>query len=197
MVATIAANGGEAVAVQADVGRLADIPRLFDAAEAHFARPAILVANAGVYAQLPLAQTTEAIYDRLFAITKGTFFLLQAAAQRIADGGRIIAVSTGATMGFATNGPAYAGSKAAIEQFTRSLSKTLGPRGITANVVLPGVTLTDMTPDNAEFRNRAAAASSFNRLGRPEEVADVIAFLAGDDARWVTGQRIAANGGTS
>jgi len=197
VVAAIAAQGGEAVAVQSDVARLAEIPRLFDVAEARFGRPAILIANAGVYAQIPIAQTTEEIYDRLFAITKGTFFLLQAAAQRIADGGRIISVSSGATMGFATNGPAYAGSKAAIEQFTRSLSKTLGPRGITANIVLPGVTLTDMTPENPEFRNRAAQMSSFGRLGQPEDIADVIAFLASDDARWVTGQRLAANGGTS
>jgi len=197
VVAAIAGRGGEAVAVQADVSALAEIPKLFDAAEARFGQVAIVVANAGIYLPKPIAQTTEAMYDRMFAITKGTFFLLQAAAERVADGGRIITISSGATLGWATNGPAYAGSKAAIEQFTRALSKVLGPRGITVNAVLPGVTETDMTPASPEFRARAAANSSFGRLGTPADIADVIGFLASDDARWITGQRIGAHGGIS
>lgn len=196
VVAGIVARGGHAVAVQADVGRAAEIPKLF-AGAAPLGPPAILVANAGVYAQIPIAQTTEEIYDALFAVTKGTFFLLQAAAERIVDGGRIITVSSSATLGWATNGPAYAGSKAAVEQFTRSLSKTLGPRGITVNSVLPGVTLTDMTPASPEFRNRAMQASSFGRLGDPADIADIVAFVASEDARWLTGQRLGANGGVS
>lgn len=195
-VAAIAARGGTALAVQADVTDLAAIPGLFDAAESAFGPVAILVANAGIYTPVPIAKTTEAIYDDLFAITKGTFFLLQEAERRIAHGGRIIALSSAATQGYATNAPAYAGSKAAIEMFARALAKTLGPRGITANVVLPGVTLTDMTPDDDAFKARAAAMSAFGRLGTAEEVADVIGFLASDDARWVTGQRISATGGT-
>ena len=197
VVAAIAANGGEAMALQADVSQIAEIPRLFDAVEARFGRADILVANAGVYAQIPIAQTTEEIYDSMFAITKGTFFLLKEAAERIADGGRIVSFSSGATLGWATTGPAYSGSKAAIEQFTRSLSKTLGPRGITCNVVLPGVTETDMTPDSEAFRTRAAGMTSFGRLGQPDDIADVVAFLVSDDARWITGQRIGAHGGVS
>lgn len=197
VVAAIVGRGGEAVAVQADVSVLAEIPKLFDAAETRFGRVAIVVANAGIYLPKPIAQTTEEMYDRMFAITKGTFFLLQAAAERVADGGRIITISSGATLGWAMNGPAYAGSKAAIEQFTRALSKVLGPRGITVNAVLPGVTETDMTPASPEFRARAAANSSFGRLGTPADIADVIGFLAGDDARWITGQRIGAHGGVS
>jgi len=197
VVAAIAGRGGEAVAVQADVSVLAEIPKLFDAAEARFGRVTIVVANAGIYLPKPIAQTTEEMYDRMFAITKGTFFLLQAAAERVADGGRIITISSGATLGWATNGPAYAGSKAAVEQFTRALSKVLGPRGITVNAVLPGVTETDMTPASPEFRARAAANSSFGRLGTPADISDVIGFLASDDARWITGQRIGAHGGIS
>lgn len=196
VVSAIAAAGSEAVAVQADVSRLADLPRLFEAAQSRFGRADILVANAGVYAPIPIAQTTEEIYDRLFAITKGTFFLLQMAADRIADGGRIITLSSGATLGWAS-APAYAGSKAAIEQFTRALSKALGPRNVTVNAVLPGVTLTDMTPASPEFRARGAANTSFGRLGTPEDIADVVGFLASHDGRWITGQRIGAHGGSN
>lgn len=197
VVAAIAAAGSEALAVQADVSRIAELPRLFDAAESRFGRASILVANAGVYAPIPIAKTTEDVYDRLFAITKGTFFLLQLAAERIADAGRIITISTAATLSWAQNGPAYAGSKAAIETFSRALSKVLGPRGITVNSVLPGVTLTDMTPESPEFRARAAQNSTFGRLGAPQDIADVVAFLASDDARWITGQRIGAHGGAA
>ena len=178
VVAAIAAQGGEAVAVQADVSALTEIPKLFDAAEARFGKPAIVVANAGVYLPKPIAQTTEEIYDRTFAITKGTFFLLQAAAGRVVDGGRIITISSGATVGWAPGrGPACAGSKAAVEQFTRALA-VLGPRGIAVNAVLPGVTETDMTPASpgsgrAPWPARASAA-----WGRRADIADVIAFLA-------------------
>ena len=195
VVAAIAAGGGEAIAVRADVFELADIPALFDAAEQRFGRPDIIVANAGVYAQLPIAETTEAIYDRMFAMAKGTFFLLQSAAEKIADGGRIVTISSGATQGWANNSPAYAGAKAAIEVFTRALSKVLGPRGVTVNAVLPGVTETDMPPENPAFRARAAGLSSFGRLGKPEDIADVVAFLVSHDGRWITGQRIGAHGG--
>jgi 3-oxoacyl-[acyl-carrier protein] reductase len=93
---------------------------------------------------------------------------------------------------------AYAGSKAAIEQFSRSLSKDLGARGITVNVVLPGVTATDMTANMpADNKEHARLQTSLGRLGRPEDIADVIAFLAGDDARWITGQLIVVNGGST
>jgi 3-oxoacyl-[acyl-carrier protein] reductase len=195
VVAAIVAGGGEAIAVRADVFDLAEIPTLFEAAEKRFGRPGIIVANAGVYAQIPIANTTEEIYDKMFGMTKGTFFLLQTAAEKIADGGRIVTISSGATQGWANNGPAYAGAKAAIEVFTRALSKVLGPRGVTVNTVLPGVTETEMVPDNPAFRERAAGLSSFGRLGKPEDIADIVAFLASDDGRWITGQRIGAHGG--
>jgi 3-oxoacyl-[acyl-carrier protein] reductase len=93
---------------------------------------------------------------------------------------------------------AYAGSKAAIEQFSRSLSKDLGARGITVNVVLPGVTETDMTANMpSENKQDMRQQTSLARLGRPEDIADIIAFLASDDARWITGQLIVANGGST
>jgi 3-oxoacyl-[acyl-carrier protein] reductase len=197
-VAAIKATGGTAIAVQADITRLPDIARLFDAAEDRFGKVDILVNNAGVGGRGSVLSATEADYDRLFAITKGVFFTLQAAATRLADNGRIISISTGLTRNWALNSGAYAGSKAAIEQFSRSLSKDLGRRGITVNMVLPGVIETEMTSGmTPEFKSHAAQQTSFGRLGRPEDIGDVIAFLAGDDARWITGQLIVVNGGST
>jgi 3-oxoacyl-[acyl-carrier protein] reductase len=93
---------------------------------------------------------------------------------------------------------AYAGSKAAIEQFARSLSKEAGARGITVNAVLPGVTRTDILAGaSADQLERARSQTSFGRLGEPEDIADVVAFLASEDARWITGQTIVVNGGST
>lgn len=197
-VAAIARLGAKAVAVRADVTRLDQIDLPFEAAQARFGRTDILVANAGVGIAGPFAAATEAQFDQLFAVTKGVFFLLQAAAAKLADQGRIITLSTGLTRGWAANAALYAGSKAAIEQFSRSLSKEVGARGITVNVVLPGVTETDMTAAMPEaMKAHARAQTSLGRLGRPEDIADVVGFLASDAARWITGQLIVANGGST
>lgn len=196
--ALIRAQGGEAELVRADVTALAEIPRLFDAATAHFGKLDILVNNAGVGGRGSVASADEDVYDRLFAVTKGVFFTLQTASARLADGGRIVNLSTGLTRGWAQGVAAYAGSKAAIEQFSRSLSKDLGARGITVNVVLPGVTETDMTANMpSENKQHMRQQTSLARLGRPADIADIIAFLASDDARWITGQLIVANGGST
>ena len=194
-VAEIVAAGGTAAAVQADVTQLADIGRLFDETSRLLGEPDIVIANAGVYAVLPYAQIDEALYDRMFAMAKGTFFLLQAAAQRVRDGGRIVSISSSVTLGWGDRSAAYAGAKAAIEAFTRALSREVG-RGVTVNLVLPGITETDMTPIAGPAAvERAKTVSTLKRLGQPEDIADVIAFVVSDDARWITGQRIVANGG--
>lgn len=196
--ALIRAQGGEAELVQADVTALAEIPRLFDAATARFGKLDILVNNAGVGGRGSVGDVDEGVYDRLFAVTKGVFFTLQTASGRLADDGRIVSLSTGLTRGWAQGVAAYAGSKAAIEQFSRSLSKDLGARGITVNVVLPGVTETDMTANMpSENKQHMRQQTSLARLGRPQDIADIIAFLASDDARWITGQLIVANGGST
>jgi len=154
----------------------------------------IVVANAGVYLSKPLIENTEADYDYVFDInTRGVFFTLQEAARRVRDGGRIIAISTGGTKMPFPNASLYLGSKAAVEQFVRSLSRELGPRNVTVNVLSPGFTDTDMLPE--QYRAYGAGLSPFNRIGTPQEVADVSAFLAGDAARWVTGQNVQAGGG--
>ena len=170
---------------------------VFDTVLDHFGQLDILVNNAGVGTNGPVSATTEEEYDRVFAVTRGTFFALREAATRVSDGGRIISLSTGLTRTWPAMTGAYAGSKAAVEQFTRALSKEIGPRGITVNAVLPGVVETDMIARAPEaMRQRATQASSFGRLGSPEDIADVVAFLAGPDSRWITGQLVVANGGT-
>ena len=109
------------------------------------------------------------------------------------DGGRIVVVSTGGTKMHFANMSLYLGSKGAIEQFARSLSLELGPRNVTVNILSPGFTDTDMLPE--EYRAYGASLSPFNRVGTPQEVADVSAFLASDASRWITGQNIQAGGG--
>jgi len=155
----------------------------------------IVVANAGVFLRKPLTESSEDDYEYLFNTnTKGVFFTLREAGKRVNDGGRIVAVSSGGTKMPFADASLYLGSKGAIEQFVRSLSRELGPRFITVNVLSPGFTETDMLPDD-QTRALGASLSPFNRVGTSEEVADVAAFLASEAARWVTGQNVQAGGG--
>jgi 3-oxoacyl-[acyl-carrier protein] reductase len=191
----IHARAGKAVAIQADVSKPAEVQRLFSEAEKVVGPLDIVVANAGVFLSKPLIENTEADYDYVFDInTKGVFFILQEAARRVRGGGRIIAVSTGGTKMPFSNASLYLGSKAAVEQFARSLARELGPRNVTVNILSPGFTDTDML-NSEETRALGASLSPFNRIGTPQEVADVSAFLASDAARWVTGQNLQAGGG--
>ena len=132
----------------------------------------------------------------MFGLLKGTYFSMQEAARRIRDGGRIINLSSSTTRGWSPGYSIYAGSKSAIEQFTRSLSRELGPRGITVNAIVPGLTDTDMIGDYPPaVREAAAKGTTLGRLGQPRDIADVVAFLASDEGRWITGQMVVANGG--
>ncbi|MEV6160104.1 SDR family oxidoreductase [Nonomuraea sp. NPDC052129] len=187
-------TGGKAVRVRADMSRPDEVSRLFDEAQAAFGRLDVVVANAATALAKPVADCVEEDFDHVFDTnTKGVFFTLQEAARRVRDGGRIIAVSTAGTRMWFTDLALYLGSKGAVEQFVRVLSRELAPREITVNAVSPGYTDTDLLPE----RDRVVAAgmSAFNRVGTPTDVARVIAFLAGDDARWMTGQNVNATGG--
>jgi 3-oxoacyl-[acyl-carrier protein] reductase len=190
--------GGKAFTVQADVARVGEVVRLFDETLAHFGRLDILVNNAGIMFTKSVSATTEAEFDRIFAINvKGVFFACQQAATRLADGGRIINLSSSTTARPMPTYGAYVATKGAVEQFTRSLAGELGPRRITVNAISPGPTETELfldgkTPEQLE---RFAKLSVFGRLGQPPEIAEVVAFLASDAAGWVTGQNIRVNGG--
>jgi 3-oxoacyl-[acyl-carrier protein] reductase len=194
VVKAISAKGGKAIAIRADVSRPAEVRRLFSEAERAVGGLDIVVANAGVHIAKPLIENTEADYDYIFDInTRGVFFTLQEAGRRVRNGGRIVVVSTGGTKMHFANMSLYLGSKGAIEQFARSLSRELGPRNVTVNVLSPGFTDTDMLPE--EYRAYGASLSPFNRVGTAKDVADAAAFLASDAARWVTGENLQAGGG--
>lgn len=196
VVSAIVARGGQALALQADISKLSEVRRLFQEAEDHLGKLDILINNAGIGYLRPTAEITEEEFDRQFALnTKGTFFALQEAARRMRDGGRIVSLSTGATIAITPGFGAYAGSKAAVEQFSLALAKELGPRGITVNTVLPGIVDTGNLVFPDEVIAQLIQQTSLGRLGQPRDIADIVAFLVSDQARWMTGQTIRVGGG--
>jgi 3-oxoacyl-[acyl-carrier protein] reductase len=198
VVTRIEQAGGKAVAVQADVSKVADVTRLFDATFENFGRLDVLVNNAGVMFTKPVAEVGEEEFDRIFDVNvKGTFFCCREAARRMAEGGRIINFSSSTTVLMLPGYAAYVATKGAVEQLSRVLAKELGPRGITVNVVSPGPTDTELFGQGKteEQKQTFARMAALGRLGRPEDIAAVVAVLAGPDAGWVTGQNLRANGG--
>ena len=186
--------GGRAIALQGDASLSAEIRRMFDEVEAALGRLDLLVCNAGTFLAKPIAEVEEDEFTRLFDLNvRGVFFALQEGAKRLNDAGRIVALSSNATLNARPGLAAYAASKAAVEQLVKGLAVELGSRQITVNAVAPGATDTDMLPPQA--RDMAARLTPLARLGRPDDIADVVAFLCSSDARWVTGQVIGANGG--
>jgi len=196
VVVGIEEKGGKAVAIQADMSKVGDVGRLVKDTVRIFGRLNILVNNAGMFMYKPLAETTEEEFDRMFALnTKGPYFALQEAAKIIQEGGRIVNISTDGThIGFA-GATAYLGSKGALEQFTKGLAHELAPKGITVNTVSPGYTDTAMLPADPTFRQIGEQASPLKRLGIPKDIADVVAFVVSEEARWLTGHNIHAGGG--
>jgi len=198
VVATIENKGGQAIAVQGDVGKLADIDRLFDQTIERFGQLDILVNNAGISFYKLIAEVTEEDFDTIFATNvKGTFFACQKATKSMSDGGRIINFSSTLTAVMLPTYGAYVATKGAIEQITRVLAKELGDRAITVNVVSPGPTDTELfgAGKTEEQKNSFGQMAALGRLGTVQDIADVVAFLASDDARWITGQNIRVNGG--
>ncbi|MCQ8768971.1 SDR family oxidoreductase [Streptomyces telluris] len=194
--------GGEAFAIRAELGVPGDAEALWAAFDERADGLDILVNNAGTDgARVPIGEVTEEGFDQVFAVnTKAPFFITRLGLDRLRDGGRIVNVSTGLTHGAAMPQLiAYIMTKGAVDAFTSVLAKQLGERGITVNAVAPGVIDTDMNAawlnSGAEVRAGVAALSPFNRVGEARDVADIVAFLASDDSRWVTGQWIDATGG--
>lgn len=200
-VAEIERDGGSAFAVGARLGVDGDVETLFTGVESALAgRPLdILVNNAAAAPAGPLGATTRAEFDHLFAVNvRAPYFVIQRALPLLRDGGRIITISSVATRMANPAQTSFAMTKGAVETMSMTLANELGARGITVNAVAPGATRTATNgsafaaPGLAEF---IAASTAMNRLGEPGDIADVVAFLASDAARWITGQVIDASGG--
>ncbi|MGW0803611.1 SDR family oxidoreductase [Nonomuraea sp. NPDC002799] len=186
-------------AVQADLGSKEDLARLFAEAEARLPGVDVLVNNAATTeGQNLITDVTDEDYERVFAVnTRAVFLAIQWAARVMRDGGRIVNVSSLNTQVPAPALALYCGSKGAVEQISKVASRELGPRGITVNVVSSGATDTDMLrgANPPEALAGTPAMTALRRLGRPDDIAAVVAFLAGPDGRWVTGQNVLATGG--
>jgi NAD(P)-dependent dehydrogenase (short-subunit alcohol dehydrogenase family) len=204
VVAAIEQASGHAFPIRAEFGRDrvdSDVAALFAGLEAGLAgeRLDILVNNAGILDPSPVDQVTPEGFDRSFAINvRAPFFVIQRALPLLRDGGRIVNISSAVTR-IASPFVHYAMGKGAIEVLGHTLAQQLGPRGITVNSVTPGVVETDMGSwvDSAPgVREGVVSTVALGRLGKPADVADVVAFLASDEARWITGQSLDASGGS-
>ncbi|UQA90938.1 SDR family oxidoreductase [Streptomyces halobius] len=202
----ITASGGRAFAIRAELGVPGDAEALFAAFDAELAaygsEPGldILVNNAATNFRGHIGEATEAEFDRTIAVNvKAPFFIIQHGLRRMRDGGRIINITSAVTSTAHPRQIAYSVAKGGLETLTRTLAKDLGERGITVNAMAPGWVDTHVTAARTatpEGRAALAAYSVFNRVGEPADIADVAAFLASDDSRWITGQRIDVSGGS-
>ncbi|MFH9353565.1 glucose 1-dehydrogenase [Kitasatospora sp. NPDC017646] len=199
VVGAVAAAGGRAWAVRADLGVAGAAEQLMAAAEERLGGLDILVNNAAKsFTPTPLADLDDAAFDAVLSVnTRAVFATVRYAARRMRDGGRIVNISSINTARAVPGVAAYAASKGAVEQLTAVAAAELGPRGITVNTVSPGATDTDLLrgTNPPEALERVAGVTPLRRLGQPEDIADVVAFLAGPDARWITGQNLRATGG--
>lgn len=198
VVSNIKAQGGDAIAVQADVSKPGDVKQLFDKAIEKYGRIDVLVNNAGIMITKLIKDTSDEDFARQFDINvKGTFNTLREAATRLADNGSIINFSTSVNRIMLPTYGTYVATKAAVEQLTRVFAKEAGSRGINVNSVSPGPTNTElfMNGKSDEVVARLASMSAFNRIGDPSDIAEVVVFLASDSAKWISAQNIGVNGG--
>ena len=198
LAAKIKAAGGRAIAVRADVSDPAAITALFDRAVDAFGSVDVLVNNAGIMKLKPVAETEDALFDQHIAVNlKGTFNGLREASRRLRDGGRIVSFSSSVVGLYQPTYAVYAATKGAVEAMTHILAKELGKRGITVNVVAPGPVATELFLGDKSEEQVAAVTKTIplGRLGEPEDIARVVAFLVGPDGGWVNGQVLRANGG--
>ncbi|MHB8620583.1 MAG: SDR family NAD(P)-dependent oxidoreductase [Chloroflexota bacterium] len=195
-------DGGDAVAVSADIARPAEVERLFTEVDRRFGELHILVNNAGIGIAKPLLDYTEADYERQMGVNlKGLIFCTQAAARRMVTGrrGKIVNfASTAAFVSSSTPEAAYDASKGGVRSFTTSAAAELAPYGINVNAVAPGTILTDLTLqvlNTEEKMARAAAKIPLNRLGEPGDVVGPVLFLCSGEAAYITGQVLVVDGG--
>ena len=201
-VASIERDGGQAVAIRAELGTAGDVDTLFAAlaAELEDLRLDILVNNAGGSMKVgSIKGTTTQKFDQVFALNvRAPFFIIQRALPLLRPGGRIINISSADSRIALPGELAYSMAKGAVNVLGRTLAHAVGERGITVNTVAPGIT--DTEPNawihvSPEIESRTASASALGRIGQPADIADIVAFLASEDARWITGHLIDATGG--
>jgi 3-oxoacyl-[acyl-carrier protein] reductase len=198
VIRAIEARGGRAVFQPADASDVAGVASLFDAAERQFGGIDVLVLNAAGFVRGPLTEAADDDYGRTFGLNAhATFVALREAGRRMRDGGRIVFVSSAATRLGPPGEALYAASKAAGEHLVLGFAREVGSRGITVNAVLPGPTDTDGFAAAGAPADTLVARTPLGRLGRPEDIADVVGFLASDAARWITGRSIVVDGGFS
>ena len=201
VVAAIEKQGGKAVAVQADVSKPAEIERLFAEAKKAFGRLDILVNNAGIYEFLPIEQITPEHFHKQFDLNVlGLLFACREAVKHFGPGGgSIVNISSVVATAAPPTGSVYSATKAAVDNITWSLAKELGPRNIRVNSVNPGMVETEgfhaAGIGESEFRTQVVAATPLGRIGQPIDIAPAVAFLASDDASWITGQTLHISGG--
>lgn len=194
----IAAAGGRAIAVKADVSDPVAVAMLFERTEQAFGGVDAIVNNAGIMKLAPIAQTEDELFDRHLAINlKGVFNCLREGARRIREGGRIVSFSSSVVGLYQPTYGAYAATKAGVEAMTHILAKELGPKKITVNAIAPGPVATKLFLDDKTDEQVAQVTKMIplGRLAEPADIAAAVAMLLGPDSHWITGQVVRANGG--
>lgn len=200
-VAEITKAGGKAVAIGASVGNASDVDKLFTETKKSFGKVDILVNNAGVYSFAPLEEITEEEINRIYSTNVTGLLLTTKAAVKFfpAEGGSVINIGSIVSESTPPNTAIYTGTKGAVDAITRVLAKELGPKNIRVNAVNPGITETEGTDTagirGSDFEKSLVADTPLGRTGKPDDIADVVTFIASDDARWVTGSLLQAGGG--
>lgn len=200
LVEAIGKAGGKAVAVRADVSKADQAKSLIDAAIKSFGRLDVLVNNSGVYEFSPIETVTEDQYRKMFDINVlGVLLTTQAAVKHLGEGGSVINISSAVTSLLPPQSTVYTGTKGAVDAITGVLAAELGPRKIRVNAINPGIVETEGTHAagfiGSEFESNAVVQTPLGRTGQPDDIATVAVFLASDDARWLTGEKVTASGG--
>lgn len=200
VVAEITKAGGRAVAVQGDVAKPADAQAVIDAAVSQFGRLDVLVNNSGVYEFASIEEISLPHFHRQFDVNVlGALLTTQAASKHLAEGASIINVGSAITTLTPPNSAVYSATKGALDAITGVLAKELGPRRIRVNSINPGIVETEGTRSQgimgSDFETDAVAQTPLGRVGQPNDVADIAVFLASNDSRWLTGEKIVASGG--
>ena len=196
--AEILKHHGECIAVQANVSDPAAVKILFAQSISHFGSIDLLINNAGILLFKEITNIQDDEFDRIIDINfKSVFYALREASTKISDNGRVVTISSTVTRMMLPRYGAYAATKAAIEQLTRTFAREMGVRGITANIVSPGPVDTELFRAGKTIQDieRMSAMAALGRLGKVDDIAQVVLFLVSDEARWINGQNIAINGG--